>query len=208
MKRKQLNDHIKDYYQEQNLSSEKMERLIALRTLHENNVNKTRTTRWLKYIFNRNISIAAGILFLLLISLQWLPFEITDKNYYTNNLAMLISEEIALNHNKKLASEFSARNYNQLRSQMIKLDFTPIESSRLKNSGLKFLGARYCSIQGQLAAQIKLIDKNGRSQTLYQTQLNNKLKNLPEQEYYVDGVKIKQWQENGLFFGLASSADN
>jgi len=28
---------------------------------------------------------------------------------------------------------------------------------------------------------------------------------LDEQEYYVDGVKIKQWQEKGLFFRLPVS---
>jgi len=90
---------------------------------------------------------------------------------------------------------------------MKKLDFTPVASSRIEKNGLRFLGARYCSIQGQLAAQIKLIDNNGQIQTLYQTQMNSKLESLPEKMYVVNGVRITQWQENGLFFGLATTAE-
>lgn len=207
MKNKHLNHHIKDYYQEQGLSPEKMDSLVELTNSSEHNSRTSRRTTdtGSKRHFQNRVAIAASILVLLLLTMQWLPVDFYGKKSGLENLAYLVSEEIALNHNKQLSIEYSASNFKELRAQMEKLDFTPVASTRLEGAGLKFIGARYCSIQGQLAAQIKLVDKEGRTQTLYQTQLTNKLKELDEQEYYVDGVKIKQWQEKGLFFGLAVS---
>lgn len=207
MKNKHLNKHIKDYYQEQELSSEKLDSLVELANSLEHNSRTSRraTDSGPNHYSQNRIAIAASILVLLLLTMQWLPVDFYGKKSGLENLAFLVSEEIALNHNKQLSIEYSASNFKELRAQMEKLDFTPIASARLEGAGLKFIGARYCSIQGQLAAQIKLVDKEGRTQTLYQTQLTNKLKELDEQEYYVDGVKIKQWQEKGLFFGLAVS---
>lgn len=209
MKNKHLNHHIKDYYQEQELSPEKLDRLaeLANSSEHNNKISSRATDTGSKHYFQNRIAIAASILVLLLLTLQWLPVDFSGKKTGMESLAMLVSEEIALNHNKQLSIEYSASDFKELRAQMDKLDFAPIASARLEGAGLKFMGARYCSIQGQLAAQIKFVDKEGHTQTLYQTQLTNKLKELDEQEYYVDGVKIKQWQEKGLFFGLATSED-
>ncbi len=217
MNDKRLNSSVKNYYQGKELAPDKLERLLGLanstnnhnseatsnnsqgNTLRNNNKIVLLTQNVMRY----RLSIAASVFLFVLIALQIAPIN----SFNNKELAILVSEEIALNHNKQLAIEFNAKNFAELRKQMTKLDFSPISSSRLENAGLNFLGARYCSIQGQLAAQIKLANKDGSIQTLYQTQLNNKLQSLPEKNYVVDGVRIKQWQENGLFFGLATAAE-
>jgi len=217
MKDKHLNEQIKNYYQDQKLAPGKLEQLLNLSDANddfssESHENDSRVNNKIAFFSRQNLrqlvpknifAIAASVCLFVLITLQIAPIDFFKKK----ELALLVSEEIALNHNKQLSIEYSAKNFSELRNQMQKLDFTPTSSSRLVSTELKFLGARYCSIQGQLAVQIKLANKDGLTQTLYQTQLNNKLQSLPEKIYVVDGVKIKQWQENGLFFGLASTAE-
>jgi len=205
MSNNHINDQVKNYYQDQTLSSDKMDQLLNLADSSSSTLTK-------QNIWRRRFSIAASVCIFALITLQFAPnnyFSNYFNNKFFNNkeLATLVSEEIALNHNKQLAIEFSANSFAELREQMKKLDFTPVSSTQLANAGFTFLGARYCSIQGQLAAQIKLKNKDGIIQTLYQTQLNNKLKALPEKSYVVNGVRIKQWQEKGIFFGLAITAE-
>jgi len=90
---------------------------------------------------------------------------------------------------------------------MSKLDFVLTAPQQLPNTQLGVVGARYCSIQGHLAAQIKLEDSQGKHYTLYERSLID-TPTLPNQsEYMVDGIRVQAWREAGLFFGLASSPD-
>lgn len=90
---------------------------------------------------------------------------------------------------------------------MSKLDFVLTAPQQLPNTQLSVVGARYCSIQGHLAAQIKLEDSQGKHYTLYERSLID-TPTLPNQsEYRVDGIRVQAWREAGLFFGLASSPD-
>ena len=92
--------------------------------------------------------------------------------------------------------------YAGLQSQMSKLDFAPAPPSSPAGSSLHVVGARYCSIQGQLAAQIRARDPAGLVYTLYETKLTDKLRGVTG-EVKADGVRIRLWSENGLFYGLA-----
>lgn len=204
MSEKHLNDQLKHFYQDQEPDKDRLEQLLAMAEESNTNAINTSSNTLAKFSIPKVFAVAASFMLIIALSLTLLPSGL----FGTKDLAMLVSQEIALNHNKQLAVEYSTDSYAALRDLMKKLDFTPTKPSRPDINELAFLGARYCSIQGQLAAQIKLKDKNGRIQTLYQTQLNDSLKTLTDKEFYVDGVKIKHWQENGLFFGLATSADN
>lgn len=115
------------------------------------------------------------------------------------------AQEVALNHKKQLAAEFHGVDYESLHLQMGKLDFVLTTPARLRESKLRLVGARYCSIQGHLAAQIKLKDDQGHEYTLYQTHLPSPTATFSASDYMVDGVRIQEWQEAGLFFALATS---
>ena len=66
------------------------------------------------------------------------------------------------------------------------------------------IGGRYCSIHGNLAAQVKIRARDsGRLLTLYATGLTPELANISRQETGHDDVRIKTWNEGGVFFGLA-----
>ncbi len=129
------------------------------------------------------------------------PFNHTTESTW----ALRAAQEVALNHKKQLGVEFSGTDYESLRTQMSKLDFVLAAPTRLQNAGLRLVGARYCSIQGHLAAQIKLQDDRGQEYTLYQTHLPSPVPTLAAEDYSVNSVRIQEWQEAGLFFALARS---
>ena len=118
-------------------------------------------------------------------------------------LADSILREIALNHSKNQKVEFSADDYPGLREQMDRLDFTLLSPRRISGRELQMLGGRYCSLQGRLAAQIKLEDEAGRVLTLYQTSFSGGFEGLSEQRRELDGIQIRIWREGDLLFGLA-----
>ena len=67
------------------------------------------------------------------------------------------------------------------------------------------LGGRYCSIQGRLAAQIKLEDEHGSVLTLFQTNFDERFDGLTEVQRELDGIRIRVWREGDLLFALAGS---
>jgi hypothetical protein len=116
---------------------------------------------------------------------------------------MAIAQEVALNHNKALDLEFHAQRVADLQGMMPKLDFVLIEPARIAHGELKLRGARYCSIQGELAAQLRFSDPDGRVHTLYEAKPVEGLR-PPRGSLPVLGLSVELWQEAGLLLGLAS----
>jgi len=193
MKKRSLKQHSADFYQNQEMNDHKLEQLLELSTSATDEQPRTIPRSWL------NIAAAIIISVSLALTSQHL---LMDKDYKS-----LVPQEIALNHAKQLALEFETDNYIDLDAMMTKLDFQLLASNNTQLNHLKMLGARYCSIQGGLAAQVKLVDEKGIRYTLYQTALTPELKSMELNKTYLDGIEIFQWRENGLFFGLAHSID-
>ena len=89
---------------------------------------------------------------------------------------------------------------------MQRLDFSldlPADIQR----NFQLIGGRYCSIQGGLAAQLKVRNRvNGAVSTLYVTTLTEKLARIKEQHVLQGRVDIHLWRQQGRFFGLATDA--
>ena len=115
-----------------------------------------------------------------------------------------ILAEIAMNHTKQLDVEFPTAQYEALQNKLDRLDFdiSP-EPSLRQNHDL--IGGRYCSIQGQLAAQLKLRSGAGRIQTLYVTRLTDDLESIVPQTTQHEGIPIRTWMLDDRFFCLAGS---
>lgn len=191
MKKQSLKQHSNDYYQSQQLNQKKLDRLIELSDSIVS--EKSNKVNW--------HTIAAALIVTVAIIFTAQQFKTS------NNVSQLVPQEIALNHSKQLALEFKANSYQSLNSMMHKLDFKLLPSTNTHLKGLNIVGGRYCSIQGNLAAQIRLTDQNGKLYTLYQTPLTSALTAALNTEktdtYLADSIEISQWQENTLFFGLA-----
>ena len=76
----------------------------------------------------------------------------------------------------------------------------------LEKPDWQFLGGRYCSINGKLAALLKVKNlKDNNTYTFYQAANDAKLEKLNEDSMsdIIDGVDVSIWNEKGLLLGLA-----
>lgn len=121
-------------------------------------------------------------------------------NSMTFKLSSKVANEIAYNHLKNLPAEVLISDYTVINDHLKKLEFTVRDSQKL--AGYTLVGARYCSIQGKTAAQIKLKSPDNKIVTLYQYELDSDF-DLAELNIVSDNVKIKLWSEGNLHFGLA-----
>ncbi len=200
MKEESLETQLKGYYAEKNLSDESLARLTSLAehtlpppTALPRRISSPRTLA----IAATFLLVAAGVFQLG----RWVE-QVGDVSP-DEALVRLIAGEVAHHHNKRLAVEFERNEYEKLSNEMSKLDFALVASERLDGSQLRLLGARYCSIQGQLAAQVKLLDTRDRTFTLFQTRSFRRIAELTDATLEVDGVEVEMWNEGGLFFAIA-----
>ncbi len=197
MKSKKIDEHVKGHYRSQLFDEKKLNKLLELGGVSETEISFHKP--FLKPYF----SWIASIIFMVVVF--WGYFNFEQNQALKNNLTQLIAQEIALNHNKQLKLDFEAKDYESLNQVMAKLDFTISKSEYENLAGLEIVGARYCSIQGKIATQIRLKDKDGKYFTLYQTKLTDLLKKSPAAIQRIQQVEVRQWQEGDLFFGLAVS---
>ena len=161
---------IKDYYQNQHLSADKEAGLLKL---INNQGNITGYDRWNYVTFVNNLilrirtawaayAVCLGVI-VLLVSFLSMYYQITG-----NGLKDRIIKEVRLNHERNLELTIKSSSIHEFQQQMIKLNFTlaPLPN-RIKHYFI--LGARYCSINGEIAALIRLQDNYNKSYTLYQT---------------------------------------
>jgi len=198
-----LDEHLRRYYTNRAPSAQCLDRLAALAESTQAAESpspesppaaKTRRTTPVY------LAVAASLLLVLLGSGVFLL-----QPNHNADFSWLVAKEIAVNHNKHLAIEFPTGDYRELNRLMDKLDFSGVISKRLASGEYRLLGGRYCSIQGQLALQLKLQDRAGNLYTLYQAPLNKMLSGIQQGEQLIDGLHITLWREAGLLLGLASS---
>ncbi len=202
-----LDEHLRRYYTDKKPSPQCLDRLVALAEstqTAESSAPETPPAALPATKTRRStpayLAIAASLLLVLLGS----GIFLLQKNDGTDP-SWLVAKEIAVNHNKHLAIEFPTGDYHELNRLMGKLDFSGVISKRLAPGEYRLLGGRYCSIQGQLALQLKLQDRAGNLYTLYQAPLNKILTSIRQGEQRIDGLRITLWREAGLLLGLASS---
>ena len=122
-----------------------------------------------------------------------------------------IAMEVAKNHIKLKPLEVETSSIEGIRDYFEKLDFMPVSSLLVSQSGLELIGGRYCSLQGVTAAQLRVRKPgSGDVQMLYQTEyIKAVFRDMPvieeggePVEMYVKGIKVKIWVEKGLLFAL------
>jgi hypothetical protein len=204
---KRLEDHLTEFYHRQDLRPQKLTELRALS--RDRRMSREKPTvhgpvvwSWPKVLLHGRLAAAVVLLLLGLFYLGRSSRPAPRGELTADVLAQSIGREVAMNHKKQLDLEFSGRDYAALEAQMSKLDFALATPSSPTTSQLHVVGARYCSIQGQLAAQIRLRDPAGLAYTLYETRLTNKLHAVAG-EVKTEDVRIRLWSEKGLFYGLA-----
>lgn len=128
----------------------------------------------------------------------------------TAELAGEIADEVALNHLKQRPLEVRGTDVATMQSYFDELDFRLVQTSLLTSVRNRMLGGRYCSIQGVMAAQLRLRDDAGRIKTLYQVPYDasrfgaipNVAAGAPPTVTQVRGLTVELWVEKGLLFAL------
>lgn len=178
-----LKESLSEFYGEKSLSSEQL--------------NKLQTQAYKRKSTVFPYAVAAMLLVLVLSAALLLPIK---SRYFD------ISAEIAYNHNSQMQMEVASHSLEDIAQYLNRLDFSLIASQQLPAKDWQLLGARYCSIEGKIAAQISVKNREtNQVYTLYQAQKPDGItENIEQYQANIDGVSVTLWEENGLLIGLAN----
>lgn len=181
-----LKSELQNFYQDKSLSD------TRLKQLQNAGKNRQAYQRWGRRTFG---ALAASVLLTTTLYVFTLP-----KVDYIG-----LSEEIAYNHNSQMQMEVFSESILDIQQYLNRLDFSLIDSMQLPSLSWQLVGGRYCSIDGKIAAQLKIKNKHDQKiYTFYQAKLpEDTVNSIEMKEVKVDGVKVKLWKENGLLMGLA-----
>ena len=164
-----------------------------------------------KYIKITIWSMAASVLVVSLFLNGLLSsFGTTGKTQ--ESLIYAIASEVSYNHLKLKPLEVANTQLSQVTEYFKKLDFNPLASSQVASLSNRLIGGRYCSIKGNIAAQLRMQDDKGVVSTLFESRFNAEdfdfLPKIENQEdpvsVHVDGQQVKIWVEKGLVMALVN----
>lgn len=181
-----IDDQVRAFYLDQQMPEERLTQLLE----RTGEVRRSRRRRWLSLAAAAALAVAFGLWLF-----HWSAIE---------GLADRVVAEVAMNHRKDLAVEVPVADYAKLRPALDKLPFDVQPPSAKWAAGYQLVGGRYCSIQAQLAAQLKIQhSQTGQVATLYVTELSPQLASLPGQRLTDDEVTVELWSQDGLLYAMA-----
>lgn len=186
IEQKSFEEEINDHYQAKALSFEKLDTLLA-------------DKRELTKVSKVPMWAAAAVLLLAL-------GVVTQHQWVVNDRTGLALQEASMNHVTKLQFDFKPERVEELDGRMDMLPFSLRMPELAVIAELKILGARYCTLSGNLAAHLKFSDPDDNQQySLFVTPDVDKIRSIKAQPAQLNGVDVKLWRENGLFYALAQS---
>lgn len=112
--------------------------------------------------------------------------------------------EAAMNHTTRLEMEFESDTLSDINTGMSQLAFA-VSLPDYMDKDMKILGARYCTISGQLAAHLKLLDTSSdQIISVFMTRAVDELQKIKSTRQQVDGVEVALWHESGVFYAVAA----
>ncbi len=197
MTKRTLDEHVRKYYEQQQLSPASLHSLKTLIRSGRENGTRQATPR------RQAWSAAAAVVMALFAGGIWFALQRNAPPERPSEMARMVAQQAAIGHNERQELEFRVTRCEELREQMKSLDFTPVEPKMMHMMQMRIVGARYTTIKGELAAQIVYVDSKGVPCTLYQVRPTDKLARMATGEHDIDGVKVKIWREKGLVMVLA-----
>jgi hypothetical protein len=219
---KPMDEALKTHYAEKTLSEDQLDRLMAMQAELESlpdeaepQMSKAASVTTSPFVkirsklvellpdfgHNRYVFYAATCVLLTGLILSLSLFNQTS-------LTERVIDEIAYNHRQEMPVEVAANTMSAIGQYLDRLSFSLISPRALTDNGWQILGGRYCSINGKLAAQLKVKNiAEDKVYTLYQASAEGDLvqTGISMKSGMVDGVDVSIWQEQGLLLGLASS---
>ncbi len=183
---KTLEQQVRDYYGAQALPVERVQSIVQL----GHAVTPSRKLAW---------AMGAAAAFAL-VAVILLVFNRPPQG----DLTQLVFAEIAKNHAKHIAPEVATDRYEEVQAKLSRLDFSARPAAEFLLKDFQLVGGRYCSVQSEFAAQLKLRENaSGETCTLYVVPLTPVLRQVKPDTRVVNGVRVQVWSEDGRLFGLA-----
>ena len=187
-----LNEQLRQHYGQQSLPAHRISQLLTQQPPPPRRTLVTNALAW-----PRRLAVAMLLLTSTTVAVYYAGIRPTQ------DLSLAVTREVALNHRKALDLEFVTTDYVDLNAAMNKLDFALRVPDRLSAGRLRLQGARYCSIQGQIAAQLTFQDSDNKRYTLYQTAMSDTLQPLSSGERHLNDIIVERWREGTYFYALA-----
>ena len=191
--RDHLDERISEFFESQHLGETTLERCRTTIMMSRGD-SRPRTTSY------RIAAIAASLLLFILALLFTLSIT---REASPGPWIRQIAAEIALNHHKQLQPEAMAETFSELGEVLPALGFLPVRPRSTEFGDLDLVGARYCSVAGRMAIQIRLTDHSGVAHTLYEFPDDRSFADIGVARLDIDGVRVTLWREKGLVMGLA-----
>lgn len=183
----ELDKKIRQYYTGITLSAERLDKI----TQSDHQSRKRRTVLSLGLA-----ACAAGLAGSLTGTYWYRQGSVTERTRST-------MRELALNHVAELSMEYGVNSINEVNQRMQLLSFSASLPERL-SLPVDILGARYCTVSGNLAVHLKLFDQTARrSVSLFMTPVFKDLEAIDGEGNNIDGVHITLWQEKNMFYAMA-----
>ncbi|MEM7792170.1 MAG: hypothetical protein AAF546_12270 [Verrucomicrobiota bacterium] len=180
-----IDQQLRDYYESQRLPEEKIDEILGSGQTRRSNFRR----HWIGLA-------AAAVIILCLLGVfflrQWQP-----------SLEIQVADEVLKNHAKQLAPEIHAAGFAEIQAALPRLDFPIVPTQSDILASLVVQGGRYCSIQGELAAQISLLDALGEPCTLYIAPLTESLAQLRPGIYEREKGVVQIWHDQHRIFAIA-----
>lgn len=187
---KEIEEKLREYYASQHLTDAKVDAIFdATETV-------VRPTIWQRPAVL--MPIACGLCLLLAGAIVFFLL--------TPTLEEKVVAEVLKNHAKQYAPEVHTENFERIQAALTRLDFpiTPTQPEML--ASLSVQGGRYCSIHGELAAQIALVDGEGNRSTLYIAPLTETLEEIDPGMYETEVGSVQIWHDQQRIFALGTSS--
>ena len=201
---KPINEALNEHYSSKTLSDSQLDQLMVMQATHTNETTiKTGFSRFLSDVRGYRYAFYATACMLMIMCLV-----VAFSMLKAPPLSKRIMNEIAYNHKQDMPIEVASNSLDEIRNYLNKLSFPIISPSALALPDWQFLGGRYCSINGKLAAQLKIKNlKDDTIYTLYQASTEAGIDQSGEARVtqMIDGIGVSIWREKGLLLGLASS---
>ncbi|MCB1877479.1 MAG: hypothetical protein KDH88_16015 [Chromatiales bacterium] len=201
-----LSEAVRRRQQRETLDDERMERLLTLQGesgLDTTAKHPVRSRHWLM----GSVALASVLLGFLL---GWWNSSLLLPQ--ADNLALArMADEVVANHLKRESVQVSGEKLETLSAWFTDLDFRLIDTPALADA--HWLGGLYCSIQGKVAAQLRLRDADGKVRTLYQTRYDadrhgpvpDRVDGEPMAHLMARGIDVWIWREHGVLFVLTGA---
>ncbi len=181
-----LDQQIRDYYGSKSLSKDRLEAILKTAV-------EVKRPLWRRARIWGSASLIAAILTLAFI-LTW-----TNSATYINGQ---IAQSVVTNSSKQLKPEVFTDNWSSIQEALPKLDFQ-IEPTQLAQlSDYTIVGARYCSIQDELAAQITVSDNANNQFILYVAPLTETFAKSTPTSVICDDCEVTLWHDENRIFAL------